>query len=355
MLKTDRDQQALMALEAVEILLAAGELEAAKEITEGMKGFRQPVALNLIAAELGEAGDIGGAKEFMDRAKAIPVAMREREMEPIFLARNRALATIGEIDRAEGELSEVKAPGWKQAAMVDLFDFYDVESLPDRVAKVLADEERLPGEMRGTIALGAAERLAGEGRREEALELVLAGLPLIAAAPTVETLPKLHRGVVLLSELGKPVEAQSWAGACESLANAISVNAYWKARDMALAADALRLSGKATAAEALLEAIPNTTAGLDMVNYSRGGTFAAEAYLTRGEEALFHESCAHVLRFCAQHPHHRARAMAALNVLMTYLRNDLDVPDSVRAELEAMAKSIVRDPYYAGTPRLKNS
>ncbi len=73
---------------------------------------------------------------------------------------------------------------------------------------------------------------------------------------------------------------------------------------------------------------------------------AAQAYLATGKEELFAQAAAHVLRMGRAHPHYRARAMAAMDVLAGYVRSQRPLTPELTRELEATARAIETDPHY---------
>ena len=344
-LASDPDQHAEHGADLVEAMIAAGSLEQGRQIARKLRDYRQTVSFYRLAEAAAEKRLPAFSQACFDEAAATQPGGRDFEREAVATARITALAARGDVDLARQELGNILSKVGRAEAGARLFKFDRDPDLLGRVG-VFARTTSVAPSVRGRALLFAAEAESSSGNRDHAIELTRHGVETLCQAADVETIPAIRKAVNLFAKLGAAGEAERWAEVCLGFAERTDKRAYWKSRDLRLAAESLLDAGQQEKAAAILKQLPSFPAALDPFTYSRGAVEVAQAYLLTERKALFHEVAAHVLRMTRRHPHYRARAMAALNVLGAYLRHRQELPESVILELEASARAIEHDPHF---------
>lgn len=344
-LATDEDQQAAYGMKVAEAFAEAGHLEEARQVAMMVRDYRKTVVLYHLAERAARTGNKQLSAECMAAAEAAGRGTRDFEQEEIADARIGALAARGEVAQARKELDLIISKVVRAGAEARIFEFDRAEGFEKRV-KEFAEREPVAPSVRGRALLFVARLHQKAGDKKAAVELTGRAITMICKLADVDTIPLLRQAVGDLVKLGEKKEAARWAGVCLGFAERTDPLAYWKARDMRLAAEGLLLAGEREKAAAVLKTIPNLPGRLDVFSYSRGATEAAQAFLLEGRAERFHEAGAHVVRMTRRHVHYRARAMGALDVLAAYAGNGIALCESVRKELEETARSIEADTNY---------
>lgn len=344
-LRTDTDQQAAHGLKLVRVLIETDRWREARPVVALMGDYRKTLTLYLLAAEAARDGEKGASDPFFAEAERRPPPIHDFERDEILAARVQALGARGELAKARQELGGIRAPDLRSDSRGRLHEFVAAETAAKEANELLIEEKVAPS-VKGRALLFAAATLERAGRADEAKALAITGIETLCKAADVDTIPLFHQAVHFLARLKAQKEAARWAEVCLGFAERTDAKAHWKTRDMRLAAECLQISGRAGEAAAVLKRIPNLTTKLDAMSYSRGGMEAASAFLLSAQTELFHKAAAHVLDLTRGHPHHRARAMAAVDVLLTYLRHKLELPPEVRVHLEESAVSVEKDPQF---------
>jgi hypothetical protein len=344
-LRSDEDNQAESAIKVIDAMLETGQLDEARVLAGKILGYRQVVQLYRVAEHYVKAGDAEAGAACRAQAEAAPPGERDFAREAIMVARIQALAAAGQLKQARDELGNLVSEPARQVCEAGLFEYDRDEDVAARVA-AYAEKEPIAPSLRGRALLLVAESHFAAGKNEAATDYAERAILMLCKLADPRTIPLLHRAVNLLAKLGEKKKASRWAEVCLGFAERTDAKAFWKARDLRLAAEALLAAGQKEKAEAVFKAIPNYPAKLDPFTYSRGAMEAAQAYLSSGKEELFAQVASHVLRMSRTHPHFRARAMAAMDVLAGYARNDRKLTPEIERELEATAQAIETDPNY---------
>jgi hypothetical protein len=344
-LRTDTDHQAAYTVKLVEALIKVDRWREAGKIVVTIADYRRKVTLYKLSAEAIRDGDQAASDQWFAEAEGQPEAIRDFERDEILAARLLALGARGHLAEARAKLAGIRPPDLRADTRGRLYEYVPAEKAAAEVQEFLTEEKVSPS-VKGRAFLLAAGTLAKAGKTDEAKALAITGIETMCKAADVDTIPLLHRGVLLLVELKDEAAAARWAEVCLGFAERTDARAHWKNRDMRLAAHALQVSGKKAEAEAVLKRIPELTTKLDAISYSRGGMEAASAFLLSDQVELFHKAAVHVLDLTRQHPHHRARGMAAIDVLATYLRQRKELPPEVRLYLDKSARAIEEDPQF---------
>jgi hypothetical protein len=344
-LRTDTDHQAAHGIKLVRALLETDRWREARPVVALMGDYRKTLALYLLAAEAARDGEKGASDPFFAEAERQPPPIHDFERDEIMAARVQALGARGELAKARQELGGIRAPDLRADSRARLYEFVPVETAAAEANELLIEEKVAPS-VKGRALLLAAATLERAGRADEAKAVAIVGIETLCKAADVDTIPLFHQAVLLLARMKAQAEAARWAEVCLGFAERTDARAHWKARDMRLSAECLQAAGRTEEAAAVLKRIPNLTTKLDAVSYSRGGMEAASAFLLSGQTDLFHKASAHVLDLTRHHPHHRARAMAAVDVLATYLRQKMELSPEVRMRLEESARSVENDPQF---------
>jgi hypothetical protein len=341
-LKTNQDQQGEKAAELVEAFVDDDRLEDARYVARFVKGWRSTAAFYMISEQAAHLGKNKLSDESLAQAEAGDQGVMDNEKEGILVQRVKALAARGELAKAREGLPKIISPAIRNDVEAHLFEFEPAKSVAKKATEFAAREEIAPS-ARGRALLLGAQVLEKAGRKKEAISLAEKGIEALCRQADVDTIPILHNAVKLLVRFGNKEEAARWAEVCVGFAERTDVRAYWKTRDMWLAAKSLRAVGMNEKAHNVLRQIPDLVHYLDPMSYSRGGMFAAGAFISQNKPAMFHEAAKHVLKMTRKHPHHRARAMAGVDVLAGYIRNDLTIPAEVRDEFTATMRSVEGD------------
>jgi len=345
-LKTDSDQQAKSAAQFAQALITLDRLDEARQLaSQFASGYRKPVLFYTISEKFFLTGDRELSDTLFAEAEAAGKGIMDFEKEEILSQRIHALAVRGNLDQARTELDKILSVPIRIDTEARLFEF-ELEQNAKKNALLFISKENVPPSHQGRVLLFVAElqRKAGDG--EEAKQTVIEAAEAICKKADPETIPLLRIACGLLAKMGETKEAERWAKVVLGFAERTSSKAYWKPRDMRLAAESLQDAGAEKEAQEVFAKIPNLVGELDLMSYSQGGVEAAQAFLLTGKEELFEEATAHVLRLTRHHPHYRARAMAAVDVLTAFLSAKRELPLSAQRELRDTIKSVENDPHF---------
>jgi len=344
-LKTDSDQQAEKGLELVDAWLQAWNPEPALDIASQLQGYRRAVAYYRIATQLARAGRREAALQTRVLGDAAGNGVLDHEIQEIAASRAEALAATGELARARDALAAIVAPVVRLQTEARFFEFEPIDQLDARVREFASRAGRVPSQA-GKAELFAARTLLDAGDLAAGRALLDSAFEAIARRADVETVPLLHRTVRLYLLAGDLEAARRCAEALSGFAARTDPLAYWKARDMRLAAESFYAIGDGKMAGAFLDRIPNLVNRLDAHSLGRGGSEAALAFLLQGQPDQFHAAARHILLRLRGHAHHRARAMSGIDVLTAYIQSGVPLVEAVAKELEETARSIEVDPAY---------
>ena len=344
-LASEHDQQAERGTLVAAAFAGAGQITEAHRILGLLTGYRKVAALYQLAGQAKRLGNERSAAEWFTEAETAPVGTRDFEVQEIRAARVESLARLGRAQEAREALGTIPSDAVRLETEGLIFEFDDPAIVEER-AREFAGRKVTSARLKGQALLLAAGTLVNVGQREKALALTHDAIDALCQGADGQSVPLLRRAVGLLAQLGDKKEATHWAAVCAGFAQRVDPKAHWKARDVRLSAEALRDAGETARADALLRQLPELTTSLSAMDYSRGGMAAAEGFLLAGNEKDFHAAALHIVNHLRTHPHFRARAMAVLDVLATYVRARRDIPEEVHTAFAATAESIEKDPHY---------
>lgn len=344
-LQIDLSEKDSRALEIIDGLIAQAQFEAGRQLAGSIGGYQRQVALYHLARESARRGQAEAAAEMAREAATLGNGGRDFEIQEIAAAQAECLGALGRLDEARKTLERINQAAVRNQTEAALFA-YEKPAGAEALAEGFAKREKMTPGLHGKAQLLIAENLLRDDRREESGKLALTAVESIVAKADIETIPLLRRAVAHFKKLGDQKQAARWAEVCLGFAERTDRRAYWKCRDLRLAAESFLDAGDQAKAAEILKAIPNYVAALDPYDYSRGGMEAAHAFLLGEQPQRFHEAAVHILKQLRPLPQFIARAKTGLDVLAAYIRTGTPLPPQVRAELDATAQSIESDPQY---------
>jgi hypothetical protein len=344
-LKSDSDHQSVYGMKLAEAFLLSNEFETAVGIAKLLQDYRKAVLLYRVAELAARSGEKQLAQTCVDDAEREPARKFDNERDAIHHARVRTLAALGRIEDARDALGNIGSIPTRRLAEAELFEFDSDPEATDRVL-TFALREAVPPSQRGRALFRVAKSRLLQNEKKTAEELLERCVKVASTMADIDTIPLLRDVVDLYLQLGRQQQAAQWAEVSLGFAERTDKRAYWKTRDLRLAAESLLAAGESDKAKEVFDIIPNFTAELDAFSYSRGAIEAADACLAAGDEQRYFEACAHIVRMARHHPHFRARAMGAVDVLTSLVRNRKELPEIIETELREAAKSIETDPGY---------
>jgi tetratricopeptide (TPR) repeat protein len=345
LLRSDPQEQDSRTLEIIDAFIAQRQIEPGRKLAASIAGYQRQVALYRLAVEASRLGHRDSAEEMVRESEGLGDGRRDIEIQEIAAARAECLGALGRLEEARKTLDRINQPAVRNQTEAALFAYEDPAEAEARAAEFSKREKMTPG-LRGKALLLIAEGMLRAGRKEAAGTLGQTAVESIVAKADIETIPLLRRAVAHFKKLEDPKQAARWAEVCLGFAERTDRRAYWKCRDLRLAAEAFLDAGEKEKAAEICKAIPNCVRFLDPFDYSRGGMEAAQAFLLGEEPQRFHEAAVHILKQLRPLPNFVARTKTGLDVLAGYIRTGTALPPEVRAELEATAQSIESDPQF---------
>ena len=346
-LESERGQQTDRALALVEACLAARSPALAARLADRIPDrVAETSARFNIAVEFQRQGLEPEALAQMQTAERLAAAFTDQQAQIVAPQRALALSAFGRHPEAEAVRGSIAAEGVRNHAWAACFEF-----IPDDRMETALDgflEAVLPDHpaAAGRAELMVARRLCQQGRVDAAKARLPRLLANLSRKADTETIPNLREAVDVALACGDETTARHWAGVTLGFARRTGRLAYWRPRDLTLASEALLATGQKEEAAEVLGHIPATVAEIDLQGYARAGMMAGESFFLKGEPEAFHDAAVHVLRRLREHPHFRARAMSALDVLATYLRRGIAIPPRVGDELLQTARSVESAPAF---------
>lgn len=344
-LRTNEFQQAKKAKELSDQFLLRDAFEPAIAISQILPAWRRAQILYYVATRTSELGKKIESDGFFAAALAAQEDLGDPKMEEVRIARVLALAARGEMAQARTELPGVLSGLIRLDTEAKMLSYLPFSELEEAATAFLKTAESAPGTQAKALLILAAA-LEKNGKSPQAKEVALKAMETAKLKADVETIPLIHEGTRLLGRIKEQASAETWAKICLTYAEKTSKQAWWKSRDLTLAAECLQVAGLKAEAQKVLDTIPSVVASLDIPNYPRGGMAAADAFLLGDKQERFDEAAQHILTGILKHPHYRARAMAAVDVLVGYLKNNRTIPDAVHDSFAQIIRSVEIDPTY---------
>lgn len=344
-LKTDADKQSERGVQLLDVLLAGPYWEEAEALAAEISGFRKAVAYYRIAEARSRAGQNEAAKDALASASALPQGTLDHEKDEVFAARVGALAALGHRDEALDAGSHIFTPHLRIQALLDLTEFGEASEAEQRAREFLNVENGTPGQQ-GRAFLYAARVVLASGDKQNAARLAIEGATTASKAADDTTVSTLCDIAMVLQQAGNPDEAKRWTGVALGFVQHLDNRSSWKAGELRTVASTYRALGHEKEAVATFKLIPNAANSVDLMGMSTSGADLAVSFVQRGEMEKFEKTCLIILRTTRQHPHHRMRAMGALDVLAAHVCTGVLLSPVMQEELRKTAEAIEADPTY---------
>lgn len=348
----DKSEQTAQAHKFHQLAVEKGLGDLAIQCQPFMKDWRLAMALYEMAEQeaVREGKASISARKIFEQAEAAPIqGNNDSETGRVLTAKVAALSAMGKLEEARQVVPRILEPYRRALATANLMRHASDEELDPILKEINAIE--IPEAQRHGWKF-AADRMAKSGDTMRALELYRKILASAETHNNATTIAEVEPIVEPLFALGDKDSAKRAAALCVAFSGRTSPQAGWKVRDMVLAARALRATGQEDKAKAILDELPAATGKTDLYQFVRMGGWAATGFLVSGQEEKFDLALRDVVAIGRQHDHHRARAMAVLQVLAILIESGRPLATNVGEEIAKSAKSIEIDPNSPVNSRL---
>jgi len=342
-LRTDLDARNEHGLLAVEAFLEGGDVAGAETLAAQLDGYRRALAFARIGLALASSGDERGAR-FLEQTRTESRLLIEWQKATAQAEEAVLTAALGQLGAGRRLLDSLFEDPVCYEAQARMFRYGDAAYRARYLEEFLKSDKCGPL-LRGWALLETGRGQIAGGDLESARGTLARAAEELAKRGELRTAQLLGTVSVLLLETGDREGAARWAAVIAGFAERFPQENGWRARGFAIAARAQLAAGDLEGARTSAHEAAKIAAAAESIALPEALIAAADAATAVGETPVAERMIQLLCNAAARHPHHRAKAMAALQVIGWRARRGLGVDETTRRGLEALARAIENDPF----------
>lgn len=342
-MRTDLDARNEHGLLAVEAFLEGGDVTGSEALAAQLDGYRRAVAWARIGIALAATKD-ERAHEFLKKVRSVTPSLTDWQKVTAHADEAVLIAALGQPDEGRRLLGALFEDPVCYEAQARMFRYGDADERARDLDAFLKQEKTGPL-LRGWALLEAGRGEIAHGRLEVARATLHRAAEELAKRGELRTAQLLATASGLLLETGDREGAARWASVCAGFAERFPSENGWSAQAFAIAARARIAAGEIEGARQAAQEAAKIAAAAESIALPEALVAAADAATAVGETAVAERMIQLLCNAAARHPHHRAKAIAALQLIDWRARRGLGVNETTRIGLEALARAIESDPY----------
>jgi len=342
-MRTDLEARNEHGLLAVEAFLDGGDVATAEALAAQLDGYRRALAWARIGVALAESQDERAA-QFLEKTRIDSRLLSEWQKAAAQADEAVLTAAIGQVSEGRRLLDSLFEDPACYEAQSRMFRYGDGD-YRTRYLKEFLKHEKVGALLRGWALLESGRGQLAAGDLGDARATLHRAAEELSGRGELRTAERLGKVSVLLLETGDREGAARWAMVSAGFAERFPEENGWRPRAFAFAARAQLAAGDLEGARTSAQEAAKVVAAAESIALPEALIAAADAATTVGETGVAERMIQLLCNAAARHPHHRAKAMAALQVIGWRARRGLGIDDTTRIGLDALARGIESDPF----------